>query len=128
MKVLFGVISFVLLTACSKKTFGLNEAFSLKYGHSMHLNSPGNNQIEIEYLDISEESRCPPGTQCVWAGRVAVVLKLNNQSLDTLGLNHSEYSSVSECQGKMITLLDVIYNSDDDFGKKEKSTIKLIVE
>jgi hypothetical protein len=126
MKPLFFLTSIILLSACSKKNIGLNEEFSLKIGQSAFVSA--DNIVEIEYLDLYEESRCAPGVECIWEGRVAVVLKLNGEETDTLGLNHTDYPGMIEYLGKTIKLLGVSYKSDDDFGKKEKSSVQLIVE
>jgi hypothetical protein len=66
--------------------------------------------------------------QCFWAGSVAIVLKLDDQYLDTLGLNSSSHLSKTEYKGKIIQLLEVSYGSDKNFGKKSKSSIRLIIE
>lgn len=128
MKALLCIGSIILLTACSKKNIGLNEEFTLKFGQSANVTTAADNKLKIQYFDLSEESRCPPGVECVWEGRVAVVLKMNDLDLDTLGLNHVDHSAMLEYGNNVIRLLSVSYKSDADFGKKEKSYIQLIVE
>ena len=34
--------------------------------------------LEIKFLEVIEDSRCPSGTNCQWPGRVSVKIELNN--------------------------------------------------
>lgn len=128
MKSLLFIVSFILLAACTKKNIGLNEEFSLKFGQTANVTTSEDNILSIEYFDLSEESRCAPGMECIWEGRVAIVLKLNDQEIDTLGLNHVDHPALIQSGDQTVRLISVTYKSDSDFGKKEKSTVKVIVE
>lgn len=128
MKVTLFIGSILLFTACSKKNIGLNEEFALKFGQTAHVTSSDDHKLKIEYFDLTEESRCAPGVECIWEGRVAVVLKMNDQVQDTLGLNHADHPALIEYSGNVVRLLGVSYKSDSDFGKKEKSIVQLVIE
>lgn len=128
MRIILFASTLILFGSCSKHNFNLNEEFEIKYEKSAFVAIPGQNQLNIKFLDLYEESRCAPGHECFWAGRVAVVLKMNDLSLDTLGLDHSQYLNFTQIGENTVTLLEVNYASDKDFGKKNKSSIKLKVE
>ncbi len=51
----------------------LDAPFQLKIGEQISLPSE---HLTITLLDITEDSRCPSGVQCVWAGRVSAKIRL----------------------------------------------------
>jgi hypothetical protein len=65
--------------------------------------------------------------QCIWAGRVAIDLKLDGTTTLTLGLNHSEFSDTAEYLGMEIILKEVSYCSNDHFGEESRSSVRLKV-
>ncbi len=64
-----------LLMACIKDdsvTAHLNERVTLKLGKSMTLTD---SQTQVTFAEVIEDSRCPKGTSCVWAGQARVRLQ-----------------------------------------------------
>lgn len=49
------------------------EPFELKFGQRVRFDDAA---IELAFLGVNEDSRCPVGVTCVWAGRCVVVLSL----------------------------------------------------
>jgi hypothetical protein len=45
--------------------------------------------LRVGFLGVPEDSRCPSGVQCVWAGRVTVELEVQapNAAAETIGLS-----------------------------------------
>ena len=38
--------------------------------------------LEIEFVEVVEDSRCPKNVQCIWAGRVSCIIEItDNDSL-----------------------------------------------
>jgi len=72
----------------------LNEEFVLSVGQRASI--VGEN-LEIKFLDVMEDSRCPNGVTCIWAGRVTCMVELKQagssyqMALTESGLT-SEYS------------------------------------
>lgn len=72
----------------------LNEEFYLSVGQRAFVT--GEN-LEVKFNEVTEDSRCPKGVTCVWAGRVTCVVELtqadvsNQASLTEPGLR-DEYS------------------------------------
>jgi hypothetical protein len=47
----------------------LGEPFELRLGGAARIESEG---LELRFLEVTEDSRCPEGMVCVWAGRVRI--------------------------------------------------------
>jgi hypothetical protein len=86
----------------------LNTPFQLKINQTAVLES-GN--IRITLLNITEDSRCPEGAVCVWAGQVKALFLLevdqSNQEIFNLTLNFNETQSQKTSLGFMIKILKV---------------------
>lgn len=54
----------------------LGEEFELGYGKQVSLN---NRELSIKFEELLEDSRCPEGVACVWAGNAEVALQINDQ-------------------------------------------------
>ena len=79
-KIIFSAIVITaFLVACKKddnsneKTVQLNQAFTLVVNQTAELASDG---MKITLLGITEDSRCPINTNCLWAGRVIAEFKV----------------------------------------------------
>ncbi|BDZ68931.1 hypothetical protein [Methanobacterium ferruginis] len=86
----------------------LSTPFQLKINQTAVLES-GN--IRITLLNITEDSRCPEGAVCVWAGQVKALFLLevnqSNQEIFNLTLNFNETQSQKTSLGYMIKILKV---------------------
>ena len=51
----------------------LGEEFSLKSGQIAVIS--GEN-LKIEFIEVTEDSRCPKGVTCVWEGRVSCLVEI----------------------------------------------------
>ncbi len=71
------VAVFLLLGGCvvtpGKVEVDLGQEFSLAIGQSAIIS--GEN-LEIKFKEVVEDSRCPEGATCVWAGRVSVIVEI----------------------------------------------------
>ena len=59
--------------ACGKADYNLGEEFSLGIGETASVNG---GQLRVQFLDISEDSRCPKNAQCIWEGRAIAVVEV----------------------------------------------------
>ena len=57
-------------------TANLGQAFDIKVGQEATISSQ---QLLLKFLSVSEDSRCPIGTNCVWEGNGKVNIKLTAQ-------------------------------------------------
>jgi hypothetical protein len=53
----------------------LGDSFELKIGESASIK---NEQLNFQFVNVPEDSRCPEGAMCIWAGNAAVVIKIFN--------------------------------------------------
>lgn len=73
----------------------LNQPFSLQLNARAMVKREG---LRVQFLKVKEDSRCPTGLDCIWAGRAVVVVNLikNVKSLGTVELTHSPNQSSSQ--------------------------------
>lgn len=116
----------IALASCQKEVFDLSEDVSIGYNSSIHVQT-SSGQLTIKYTELLDESRCPPGAFCVSEGFVKVKLKLNDQQHVELGLGETTVDSVAY-DNHIIKLLAVEYDSDDDFGEENKSSVVVRVD
>lgn len=123
----FFFLSIILfIVGCKKETYNLNDEFTLKFNKSALINIEGN-KYEIKFTELVEDSRCPPGSNCFWAGQVAVKINVNNDTDFIIG-HHTTIPSTAEYKGHIIKLLEVNYNKDKNFGKEKHCSIKLRID
>ena len=62
----------MLLALAAGSDPGLDQPFSLKIGESMSLDAAG---LELRFLDVPRDSRCPLDVSCLVAGEAQVVIQ-----------------------------------------------------
>ncbi len=82
----------LLMSSCGKTSLNaeLGKSFSMMPDQTVSINDT---DLKINGFEVTEDSRCPEGTNCIWEGQVVanfilneVQIKLNTQkSVDTLG-------------------------------------------
>ena len=82
MKVCCFVAIFLLAFASSvgqprEKLIVLEQEFKLKIGETAKLKPEG---MEVEFHSVAEDSRCPTGVNCVWAGNAKILLKVKKDA------------------------------------------------
>jgi hypothetical protein len=66
----------------------------VKIGESVSIK---NEQLNFHFVNVPEDSRCPMGTLCIWAGNAKVVIKIFNVMdtvntfLDPKEINYDSY-------------------------------------
>jgi uncharacterized Zn finger protein len=70
----------VALMACGvqakvrgRKTVRLNQNFVLRVGQEVTV---AEQKLNIKFVSVPEDSRCPKGVNCIWAGNVRVMLQV----------------------------------------------------
>ena len=66
------------------KEAALNEEFEIKFGQQVSIKKEG---LKISFSSVAEDSRCPTGVDCIWAGNGKVVLKLSKWRKRTALMN-----------------------------------------
>ena len=84
-----------LLAACGQDTTGIRfgDNVDVKYGAT--LVAPGDT-ASVRFTDVTADSRCPSGAQCVWAGEATVLLTVGGaqQVSLTLGADASKATAI----------------------------------
>lgn len=60
-------------TTVSKEA-ALGEEFEIRIGQQVSINREG---LTVNFTQVAEDSRCPEGVTCVWAGNGKIVLRLS---------------------------------------------------
>ena len=71
---LLAIISCQYITSSDDPRLG--EEFELEFGEQASLE---NRELSIKFTELLEDSRCPEGVVCVWAGNAKVALQINDQ-------------------------------------------------
>jgi hypothetical protein len=72
------LLTFALIVAQhGRKVIVLEQEFKLKIGESAKSTGEG---LEIQFNSVAEDSRCPRGVNCVWAGNAKVLLKIKRDA------------------------------------------------
>ncbi len=91
------------------------EKFKLNFGQTKSIEAEG---LKIKFVDVTEDSRCPAGAQCIMAGRVTVVINVikDEQNLGDFSLTkgRNEYLAI-DFNGYLMKLIAV-----DPYPKVEK--------
>lgn len=102
MKYLWVLVFVFLLIACRRDSETsteqnnpqLGDSFDVKIGESVSIK---NEQLNFHFVNVPEDSRCPMGTLCIWAGNAKVVIKIFNVMdtvntfLDPKEINYDSY-------------------------------------
>ena len=68
------LLTFSYIAVPSKeKIIVLKQQFTLKMGESGVARSE---RLHVEFVSVGDDSRCPKGVTCVWAGNAKVLLKI----------------------------------------------------
>ncbi len=118
MKNLFSFLSMIitlfLLTGCPKPApkfpvFELGKSFVIAQGATMQTDD---NALNIQFAQVTGDSRCPEGVQCIWAGRADCVFILTKGAVaESVTLASGDFSQGGSGQasfnGYTITLNEI---------------------
>lgn len=116
MKTIITVLIFLaILGGCKEEDIQevqLGDSAELRVGESIVLDV-GDDQWEITFVDVSENSICPPDLICVWQGRFIVELRIENdlRQIGTGDLSNTEIENILIRENVKITLTDANTNS-----------------
>lgn len=88
----------------TSKKASLDKEFTIKRGQKVTIE-----KLSIKFEAVQNESRCPTGVQCIWAGNAAIVIQLskkNKQSIPAiLNTNTAVQPNETEYKGYKIRLV-----------------------
>jgi len=80
-----------VVAACSSDAVSLGQEFSLRIGESASIRGE---ELQIRFLEVTEDSRCPAGVVCVWEGRVSCLVEITyRESLNRVELTEPGLTS-----------------------------------
>jgi hypothetical protein len=135
MKFLITLLLTLTMLSCKKNdlTKGIGEEITLCFGDKGII-SELENQLEIEFINLVEDSRCPEGSQCIWAGRAVIELRINSIAEVKIGIGDLQSATnapilnIVEFDKYRIALLVVSYDKKRHRGKEEKYFVGLRVD
>ena len=103
---------------CETGEVALNQEFKLKVGQQVKIRDAG---ITVSLDRIVEDSRCPTGVTCIWAGNGKVGLRLSKAKSDAVSVELNTYAGPksSTYQGYEVRLVRL-----DPYPKKDVTTSK----
>jgi hypothetical protein len=106
----------------------LNKEFSLSVGQQAYIKGE---DLELRFIDVLEDSRCPKGVECFWAGRASCEVGLTlagssyNMILSETGLTDTYFRS--KAQGYEFTYHLTPYPEAEKEIAKDEYRLHLIV-
>ena len=94
---------FATTTKPTQRVIRLNQEFTLKVGQSARSEDSG---LKITFASVKEESRCPKGVTCVWAGNAKILIEISKHEggSTTLELNTNMKPKSGRCLGYEVSL------------------------
>ncbi|NRB49769.1 MAG: hypothetical protein HRU41_18955 [Saprospiraceae bacterium] len=109
-------------------SFELEKPFSLQIGEQKA--AAGATDMIVHFTQVTEDSRCPKGVNCVWEGEAVAELVLGKMGADTLALTYRpgrEKASVGRASGYSFRLIEV--NPYPEKGQTiEKEDYQIVLE
>jgi maltoporin len=104
LSVLFLLLTGWMQQSCDTKEVALSREFKLKVGQEVLVKEAG---IKVSLHAIVEDSRCPTGVQCIWAGngKISVHLSKAKNEAVSVELNTSAGPRSSTYQGYDVKLV-----------------------
>lgn len=106
----------------------LNEPVELNFGQSLVL---ADEELEITFFDVPEDSRCAEDVKCVWAGNAVIQLKVieKNREMSWKLNTHSDIPNEVNSDFYFVKLLSVkpVPNTQKEI-KKDDYVITLFIE
>lgn len=97
-------ILLMLMLACATSTseVPLGELFSLTPGKIAVVDG-----VQITFVRVGQDSRCPPDVQCIWAGDAEVKLSVAGDDVTLHTHGGTQYPKSARVAGRTITLRDL---------------------
>ena len=73
----------------------IGQEFDLKYGESIQIQ---NESLTLKFENVADDSRCPTGASCVWAGNAKIILRVAqidtslNSALNPNEINYNSFN------------------------------------
>jgi hypothetical protein len=107
----------------------LKNSFSLKVNQVAFIESEN---LELKFLGVKKDSRCPTETQCIWTGLVEIIIKVkkNDQNIDLILIDRGDNnnSKTKVFDNYFVKLIEVIpYPPKNQTINTEDYSARLVV-
>lgn len=93
----------LVLAACGTSTEPqLGEDFEIRLGTTIEI---PDDSTRVQFTDVTSDSRCPTGAQCVWAGEAVLLFTVGSNQQVTLTLGADASKATVIVRGKQFTLV-----------------------
>ncbi len=132
-KIILAIVTLVVLTgsvmgATLQKRVHVQKEFDLKAGREVIVKEPG---IKLSFIKLEEDSRCPEGVDCIWAGNGKITMSVQKGKHKSVSfeLNTTTEPKSFIYQGHEITLVKLApYPKANVEIKKSQYVATLIVK
>jgi hypothetical protein len=128
------ILSFLFLftaTAAAQPASGVKDAtlgqeFEIKLGQQVSIRREG---LRISFSHVAEDSRCPEGVTCVWAGNGKVVLRLTKtrKRAGLMSLNTGLDPKQDDYQGYDIKLVGLAPHPKKGVPMRKKNYVATLI-
>ena len=108
------------------KEVALNQEFEIKVGERVSIKEEG---LKVSFASVAEDSRCPEGVQCIWAGNVKIVLRLSKtgRRAAAMRLNTNLEPTQDDYRGYDVKLVSVNPHPKKDVRIKKKEYVATLI-
>jgi hypothetical protein len=86
----------IMLSGCTSiRTASLDSEFTLSVGQSARIASES---LDIKFISVTADSRCPKDVQCVWAGQVSCAIEITKEGNKT-SINLTDTAGSGKIEG-----------------------------
>ena len=108
------------------KEVALNQEFEVKVGERVSIKKEG---LKITFASVAEDSRCPEGVTCVWAGNAKIVLRLSKSGrrAATMRLNTGLEPKQDDYRGYDVKLVSLNPYPKEGVGNKKRKYVATLI-
>jgi hypothetical protein len=85
----------------------LSTPFTLALSETVQVNTNDASGLNVSLVAIENDSRCPIGAQCVWAGEATVQLNISSATMPEQKISLKTNNQPVEFDGYLVTLIDL---------------------
>lgn len=125
-KLIYTLLIFAFLISCQNSTTSvkpeIGKKFEIKFGESVTIQ---NEQLSVRFEELVEDSRCPDGVTCVWAGNAKIIIQIDSQEAGLNTYFDPKQADLSEYSIRLISLNP--YPKHNVNFEKEEYTAEVLV-
>ena len=108
------------------KEAALDQEFEIKVGKSVSIKNEG---LKVSFTRVAEDSRCPEGVTCVWAGNGKIVLTLSKarRRAATMRLNTTLDPKQDDYRGYEVKLVSLNPHPKKNVPLRKKDYVATLI-